>query len=315
MSPPVPKHALLVGKPKDPQFVAAQQVLERLGVEAQTVVPRESDLASAFCVPGQLVILVEPSSTSGRSLIDVVRRQPGGPRAPVLVLSGRPDTPATLEWLPRGADLQIPCPPPEPLLANGLAAAARLCERARELEEIEERLRQAETTDPLTRLANHRQFHDRLHEEFLRCERYQKPLSLLFADLDQFRDINSTYGHKVGDGFLRSVAGFLSTAVRKVDLVARYQGEQFAVLLPETDAVRAIQVAERLRTLTAGYIYKETEIEGPYQPLIKTTLSFGVATYPHSSVKNRHELVERALQALQSAQNLGHNCVSQFQTP
>lgn len=303
--------ALLVGDPGAPGYGAAEQALRGAGVDLAPLPPRESELAAAISSPGLLVILVEPSPNSGRSLIDTVRRLPAGSRAPILVLSGAPGAAAGLEWLELGADLQIPCPPPAAALPGALAAAARLCARAREAADLEERLRRSETTDPLTSLANHRAFHDRLHEEFLRCQRYSKALSLLFADLDHFRDINSTYGHKVGDGFLRGVAGFLATAVRKVDLVARYEGEQFALLLPETDAGRAMHAAERLRGLTSGYIYKEPAGSGSYQPLIKTTLSFGVATHPHPDIKNRHDLVERAQEALREAQRAGRNRVSQ----
>jgi diguanylate cyclase (GGDEF)-like protein len=289
----LPSSALLAGDAGSAGFVEVRQMLGRLGIELQETAPHESDLTSALSSSDLLVVLINPSENSGRTLIDAVRRQSRGQRAPILVLSGAAGDPAELEWLSRGADLQAPCPPPESLLTNILAAAARLCARGRELDEYEARLCRAQTTDSLTLLANHRTFHERLHEEFLRCERYGKPLSLLFADLDQFRDINSTYGHTVGDGFLRGVAGFLASAVRKVDLVARYEGEQFALLLPETDSGRAVQVAERLRTLTAGYIYKETEGSTSYRPLIKTTLSFGVATFPHAGVSNRHDLVER----------------------
>ena len=75
----------------------------------------------------------------------------------------------------------------------------------------------------------------------------------------------------------------------------------------------SLKVAERLRNLTAGYIYKEAKSQGSYRPLIKTTLSFGVATFPHPSVTNRNDLVERALEALHKAQTAGRNRVAQFQ--
>ncbi|MCZ6777393.1 MAG: GGDEF domain-containing protein [Acidobacteria bacterium] len=313
MSHPLPNLILLVGDSASAGFSEVRKMLEHPDTQIQEIAPRESDLAGALTSSGALVVLFNPSASSGSALIETVRRQPRGQRTPVLVLSGQGIDPNELEWLDQGADLQAPSPPPVPLLRNLLVAAGRLCERGRELEKFEERLCRAESIDPLTLLANHRTFHDRLHEEFLRCERYEKPLSLLFADLDHFRDINSTYGHKVGDGFLRGVAGFLASAVRKVDLVARYEGEQFALLLPETDSGRAVQVAERLRNLTAGYIYKEAKGQGSYRPLIKTTLSFGVATFPHPSVTNRNDLVERALEALHKAQTAGRNRVAQFQ--
>ena len=306
--------ALLIGESSGPAFAACESALRGLGVDLQVLPPREAELSAALTAPGLLIILVDPPGTGGRSLIDAARRAATGSRAPILVLSGAPDRATEFEWLAAGADLQVPCPPTGAVLSAVLAAADRMQRRAREASDLEERLRRAETTDPLTGLPNHRLFHDRLHEEYLRCERYGTPLSLMFADLDHFRDINTTYGHKVGDGFLQGVAAFLANAVRKVDLVARYSGEQFALLLPEADASRAIQAAERLRALTSGFIYKEASGSGSYQPLIKTTLSFGVASTPHADVRSRHDLVEKAQEALRQAQGEGRNRVCQHLT-
>jgi diguanylate cyclase (GGDEF)-like protein len=311
MSPSSPSSTLLVGEAGSPALAAAEQALRASGLEPRLLPAHESELAAALTSPGLLVVLVEPTPSGGRTLIDTVRRQPASRLSPILVLAGAPQGGADLGWLSVGADLQAPSPAPAPVLAAVLAAAERLRERASQTASLEQRLRLAETTDPLTGLANHRQFHDRLHEEFLRCERYAKPLSLMFADLDDFRSVNSTYGHQVGDGFLRGVASFLASAVRKVDLVARYEGEQFAFILPETDAGRARQAAERLRSLAAGYIYKEAGGKGAYHALIKTTLSFGVATHPHSEIRNRHDLVQRAEEALREAQQAGRNRVCQ----
>jgi len=307
---PAPR-TLLIGERSAPAFGACESALRALGMDLQVLPPREAEVSAALSAPDFLIILVEPSAATGRSLIDAARRSSGGSGAPILVLSGDPGRAAEFEWLAAGADVQVPCPPTGAVLSAALAAAGRMQARAREAASLGERLRRAESTDPLTGLPNHRMFHDRLHEEYLRSERYGSALSLLFADLDHFRDINTTYGHKVGDGFLQGVAAFLANAVRQVDLVARYSGEQFALLLPEADALRASQAAERLRSLTSCYMYKEVSGGGGYQPLIKTTLSFGVATFPHPDVHSRHDLVEKAQDALRRAQGEGRNRVCQ----
>jgi diguanylate cyclase (GGDEF)-like protein len=311
MSSPAPSTTLLVGETASAGFAAAERALRACGLQPRPLPPHEAELAAALNAPDLLIVLVEPTPSGGRTLIDTVRRRPASRQCPILVLAGPSGATPDFAWLSAGADLQAPSPPPEPVLAAVLAAAERLRARAAEAASLEQRLRLSESTDPLTGLPNHRQFHDRLHEEFLRCQRYAKPLSLLFADVDDFRSINATYGHQVGDGFLRGVATFLANAVRKVDLVARYSGEQFAFILPETDAGRARQAAERLRALTGGYIYKEAGGSGPYHALIKTTLSFGVATHPHSEIRNRHDLVQRAEEALREAQQAGRNRVCQ----
>ena len=108
------------------------------------------------------------------------------------------------------------------------------------------------SSDPLTGLANHRVFHERLDDEVARAQRHGRPLALAVMDLDHFKRVNDSHGHQVGDRVLREVAGRLSTHVRSGDVLARVGGEEFAWLMPETDDIAAFGVAERARASVAA---------------------------------------------------------------
>jgi diguanylate cyclase (GGDEF)-like protein/putative nucleotidyltransferase with HDIG domain len=113
--------------------------------------------------------------------------------------------------------------------------------------EAARRLRALAATDPLTGLANHRAFQERLAQEVARARRYERPLALVLLDLDHFKRVNDAHGHQAGDAVLAEVARRLSAAARGADLVARVGGEEFAWLLPDTDPAGALALAERMR--------------------------------------------------------------------
>lgn len=109
-------------------------------------------------------------------------------------------------------------------------------------------LKQLATTDGLTGLLNRRQFDKILNEEIQRAERYHSAVSLILIDVDHFKHFNDTFGHQGGDEALRSTANVMSDVVRAVDIAFRYGGEEFAVILPESDLESAMCTAERIRT-------------------------------------------------------------------
>ncbi len=102
-------------------------------------------------------------------------------------------------------------------------------------------------TDALTGLYNHRYLHERLSEEVNRARELERPLSVLFCDLDHFKSYNDSSGHSAGDAVLREVAHVIEQSVRNIDVAARYGGEEFVVLLVETERKTALTVAERIR--------------------------------------------------------------------
>ncbi len=175
-----------------------------------------------------------------------------------------------------------------------------------------EALNEAETratTDPLTDLPNHRTVMGRIEEELSRCQRVETGCAVLFIDLDHFKHINDTYGHRAGDTVLREVARRLMTVVRLEDLVGRYGGEEFAILLTDTTLAKATHVAERIRsTLAETPCLWEAE-ESELSPLaIPITASIGVSVYREHGI-TREALIEAADRAMYHAKHTGRNRV------
>lgn len=175
----------------------------------------------------------------------------------------------------------------------------RLIESQRELERVNDRLREMAATDGLTGVKNRVTFDTKLSEEFERAVRYGHPLSVLMLDVDQFKSFNDTFGHPAGDAVLRAVADHLGDAIRGSDLIARYGGEEFAVLLPDTDHAGAVAVAERCRRAVA---------EGPWVRRA-ITVSVGAATLGPET-PDAAALVQEADQALYRSKQTGRNRVN-----
>jgi diguanylate cyclase (GGDEF)-like protein/PAS domain S-box-containing protein len=170
--------------------------------------------------------------------------------------------------------------------------------------QTETTLRDLASRDPLTGVANRRHFFERAAEEFARSRRYKRPLSILMLDIDHFKPINDRYGHQRGDEVLKVLCGMSKTRLRDVDLLARIGGEEFTVLLPETDAEGARIVAERLREFVAGL---KVETEGAE---IRWTISIGLAALLPSDTSSE-DCLRRADKALYRAKDGGRNRVEQ----
>jgi len=156
--------------------------------------------------------------------------------------------------------------------------------------------------DALTEVHNRRYFMLRLEDEFRRGQRYDNPLALVLVDLDQFRGINESFGHLVGDGVLRAVAQCLVAAVRETDTVARTGGDEFACILPQTHLAGALTVAERIRRDVAALR------TGPAADVLLTA-SVGVGTHPAVHVQTPEELIAAADGCLARAKREGRNRV------
>ncbi len=188
------------------------------------------------------------------------------------------------------------------IVANASFHAIRNAKLFDDVIQERESLKLIAVTDALTSLYNHDFFYTRLAEEFDRAVRYRTGLSLIMMDIDDFKQINDQYGHRVGDDVLKEVAAMLRKGVRKTDIVARYGGEEFAVVLPHTDLGGALEKAERLRKLVAGNVY--SGLKGRH-----LTMSFGVVSYPELAVANAGDFVNHADDALYKAKRGGKNCV------
>jgi diguanylate cyclase (GGDEF)-like protein len=172
----------------------------------------------------------------------------------------------------------------------------------RELERAYADLERLARTDPLTGLANRRRFMEALEQEVERLERYGRPLSLVALDLDHFKSVNDAHGHAAGDDVLREASQALRSVCRDVDLAARMGGEEFSLLLPETDVAGARIVAERVRERIAGAAHRS-----PAGQAFRVTASLGVATaWPGASGE---ALLQAADEALYRAKDAGRNLV------
>ena len=176
---------------------------------------------------------------------------------------------------------------------------------ATELEQKNRVLAEESQTDKLTRLANRDRCDRYLAEQFQLAQLKGKPISVLFCDVDFFKKVNDGYGHAVGDIVLVNVAGLLSQRMRQADLVARYGGEEFVILLPDTPAVGAKVVAERLRARVEA-----AAIDYGSEKTMRVTISVGSASHePGSSFASPIELVKAADDALYAAKRGGRNRV------
>ncbi|MFZ2298276.1 MAG: sensor domain-containing diguanylate cyclase [Aquabacterium sp.] len=173
-----------------------------------------------------------------------------------------------------------------------------LAEEMHKVGVLNERLSELAHTDALTGLNNRRAYDQQLAREWRRVQRNGAPLSVLLVDADHFKAVNDQHGHAVGDHVLRVLAGVLQESAREIDVAARVGGEEFAVLLADTDATSAAGVAERIRSQIA---------QAEAMPVAGVTVSIGVATL--LAEERPDSLQHRADQALYMAKSQGRNRV------
>ena len=172
-----------------------------------------------------------------------------------------------------------------------------------ELIQLKKNLEKLASTDDLTQLANRRSFLELSEAEFTRAKRYNVPMSFMAIDLDFFKKINDNYGHHVGDQVLKDIAKICADSLRTVDIIGRMGGEEFSILLPETDLSATIQMADRLRQLVQEY-----QLTGNWKKPITVSISIGITELGKEDNK-LDELLIRADVALYKAKRSGRNQV------
>ena len=187
--------------------------------------------------------------------------------------------------------------------------------------EHEKRIAEYQAThDGLTNLFTQKYFKDCLKKEVMRSQRYKRPISLIMCDVDHFKDFNDTFGHLSGDMALKTVADIIQSNVRTFDIVGRYGGEEFAIILMEAGYEEARSVANRLKALTDQAVEIAGRIKGKVQHTlidvdhkkVNLTLSLGVASYDgHEDYKSEY-LISEADHALYESKNNGRNQITIF---
>ncbi|MEE4295592.1 MAG: GGDEF domain-containing protein [Wenzhouxiangella sp.] len=168
---------------------------------------------------------------------------------------------------------------------------------------LELSLQEEATHDPLTAVLNRREVCARLEHELARSTRYRRPLSIVMLDIDHFKKVNDQHGHLAGDEVLRQVCRVLGNLRRKNDHLGRYGGEEFLLVLPETEGADAMALAERIRTALEG-----TPIQAAGK-VVHVTASFGIASLDKTSRQTANALLASADSALYKAKNSGRNRV------
>ncbi|HUJ80124.1 MAG TPA: diguanylate cyclase [Nitrospiria bacterium] len=231
-----------------------------------------------------------------------------GRGVPVIMLTVKGEGGERVMGLHTGADDYLP----KPFSWEELNARLYACLRTRNIQEelrsknqqLEELLFQVEKmaiTDALSGLFNRRRFQEILQKEYHRAQRYSIPLSCLMIDLDHFKALNDTHGHEAGDAVLSEMGKLLLKTFRDIDTVARFGGEEFTVILPETDRGGAAQAADRLLTAVSTHPFtgKPTALH--------MTVSVGISGLPDEAITSPDQLIQAADFALYVAKQAGRN--------
>ena len=225
---------------------------------------------------------------------------------PIIMLTVKGSVMERVDGLEAGADDYLPKPYNEIELNARIYACLRtkslrdeLKEKNRQLEDVLSKVELLAVTDPLTELYNRRHFGIIIRKEFAGTLRYNSPISCLMIDVDHFKSINDMHGHSAGDIVLKEIAQLIKKCLRKVDTLARWGGEEFAVLLPRTKKEDAFIVASRILGAISEYRFPGVEKE--------ITVSIGIASIPDLSFDTAEKLINASDIALYEAKRKGRN--------
>jgi diguanylate cyclase (GGDEF)-like protein len=288
--------------------------LEAWGYRVDAAHDGKQALDQVHASPPDLILLdVMMPAVDGNEVARRIKQNPALPFIPIIMQTALDSTESKVEGLEAGADDYITKPIEFAELKARLRSMLRikrlqeeLEERERQLLEANERLKHMSRTDALTGLENRRSIEKQLDILFAHGERLSEPLACVMSDLDRFKSVNDEHGHQAGDAVLKQFAAILKREAREIDIVGRYGGEEFIVLLPGTVLDAAVTFAERVRKQVEAHTFV---FDGGS---LQRTASFGVAGWPHPRVSNCDQLVRAADDALYVAKETGRNRVVRF---
>ncbi len=293
----------------DDSRVAAEMISRQLrarGHEVVAVTDGEAGLRTLLEDNFSLVILdVNMPGLDGFAVAERIRALHEDLFLPILFLSADAARDTHVRSLRQGGTVYMTKPFNEEVFAAQVESLLVIKDLQDNLAQKNRLLEEMCRRDSLTNLYNHSYFQELVDHQFRSSRRYEHPLSCILLDLDRFKQINDTFGHPTGDRVLTELADLLHRCVREVDVVSRYGGEEFGLLLPMTDAAGAELVAERIRNRVAEHVF-DAEIRR-----LRLTCSLGVASIG-PSVSSARELIEFADRALYLAKRTGRNRVCRF---
>lgn len=280
-------------------------LIERVG-EGEEALSRISSLA-----PDLLILDSMMSKIDGMEVAKKMKADDRYRFIPIIMLTSKDSVENKVQCLDAGADDCVTKPFDFEEFYARVKAMLRikhlqdeLREKNEQLENLTNGLRDLAITDGLTRLYNNFYFKDQLSKEIDRARRYLQPVSFIMTDIDHFKHYNDTHGHPQGDMVLRRVAETLKGSFRKTDIVTRYGGEEFAIIMPQTDKVQALVAAKKVWRSVIEYPFPH----GNTQPLGQVTVSMGLSAFPDEA-KDETELIAKADARLYVAKREGRNRV------
>ena len=246
--------------------------------------------------------------------IEVARRMRADERyrfIPIIMLTAKDSIEDKVQGLDAGADYYVTKPfdleefhARVKVMLRTKRLQDELMEKKEQLESLTKSLNNLAITDGLTQLYNNFYFKEQLAKEVERARRYNKPVSFAMTDIDHFKQCNDTHGHAHGDVVLRGVAEVLKANFRNTDIVTRYGGEEFAIIMPQTSKDQSLTAARKVRQAILAYPFPR----GETQPLGRITISMGLASFPDEA-KDETELIAKADARLYVAKREGRNQV------
>lgn len=305
---PTGLHRLLLIEDSLTQALKIRQLLQDDGFEVTVSRTGEEGLSSARSFLHDMVLLdVNLPGTSGFEVCKKLKSNPETRDIPVLMLTAHGKVEDLVEGIESGADDYVTKPFHELELKARIKSLLRtrhlqieLVEKNAALMSAYKEIEQLAITDSLTELYNRRFFNQRIVHEVERAKRFHVPLSLVMIDVDNFKRLNDTHGHLTGDSVLRVLADVLKAEIRQIDIAARFGGEEFILLLPETIKSGAAVLAERIRVSVA---------EHDFGHIGTVTVSAGVAQQPDAEDATSELLINLADSALYKAKMAGRNCI------
>lgn len=288
---------------------AVSSVLAACGYVVESVSDGQSAVQRVGKGGVDLVLLdIEMPRLSGIEACRLIKGMTSHSFLPVVLLTVKTDSSSRVEGLKIGADDYVCKPFDERELLARVEAMLRIKRLHDHVAEARAKLEELSIHDEFTGLYNYRYLHTRMTEEFKRAERYHEPLAAMVVDIDELEAHNRAGGRERGDRVIRAVADALRRSVREVDVVARFGGDEFLALLPNTHFAGAVTVAERFfRDVAEHPMSKDGEGDKPIR------LSAGVALYPSRDVRSKDQLVRAADEALLHAKRDGKHRVCVYQ--